>query len=478
MPRAKRTKSKSKISKACVKNSCDLNGSSSSKRKNKSSSTKAAPKNKQKSRVGKSSTPTIYQDIKDCSLVIEIRDIRLPESSRVRFLDTKFESKARVIFLSKADLVSIAYKEAVIEEFKNRGLTAIAIETTKKPGQLLKIFDQLTRQYMPSSSVLKVLRICIVGLPNVGKSTLINTLRKKRVVRVANAPGITKGRQWIKLSENCYLLDTPGVATLAQANDTDQRLKFALCRMISNKEYDNEELAFFIVKKSFDQGIENSFLGINLDRAVQNWDQFLEDIAEEKGYFLGGRRVDRDRCGRLILQRFKSQKGRLDLDGFLPQMNFSQSQVSLSDNPVFEVNDLPVDIPGKLFNSFLMHCWEKISDEGETVPYRQLSITFLSELQMMELNQKYRGRQGATDILTFELEAPFDDPLGSMGDIYLCVSAMEDQFELNSSLKLILFLVVHGLLHLQGWTHEDSNGYQHMMKFQYEILNSFLEQES
>ena len=85
-----------------------------------------------------------------------------------------------------------------------------------------------------------------------GKSRLINTLRKKRVVRVANAPGITKGRQWIKLSENCYLLDTPGVATLAQSNDTEQRLKFALCRMISNKEYDNEELAFFLIKNSFD----------------------------------------------------------------------------------------------------------------------------------------------------------------------------------------------------------------------------------
>ncbi len=478
MPRAKRFKPKTKITKSCSTSRCDIKGKTSTKGKNQNLPLDANTKKKSRSKATKSSVPTIYQDIKDCSLVIEIRDIRLPLSSRVRFLDTKFESKARVVFLSKADLVSERYKDAVIAEFKNRGISAIAIETTKKPNQILRIFDQLTKKYMPTSSILKVLRICIVGLPNVGKSTLINTLRKKRVVRVANAPGITKGRQWIKLSENCYLLDTPGVATLAQANDTEQRLKFALCRMISNKEYDNEELAFFLIKNSVDQGIKNNFLDISLQESLQDWDQFLEAIAKKKGYFLSGQKVDRDRCGRLILKEFKSQRASLDLDGFLKNSDTIEPKISEGNEPFFEVNDLPEELAGDFFDSFLKHCWNKITDRGNVRVYSQLSITFVHDSKMVELNQNYRNKSGVTDILTFELQAPDNDPLGSMGDVYLCVNAMEDQFGLGSELKLIFFLVIHGLLHLQGWTHDNESDYKDMIRFQHEILNSFIERES
>ena len=162
--------------------------------------------------------------------------------------------------------------------------------------------------------------------------------------------------------------------------------------------------------------------------------------------------MDRDRCGRLILQEFKVQKSSLDLDGFLPKSDTIDIQASAEETPLFEVNSLPEEISSDSFETFLTYCWGKIIERGDVRFYRQLSITFLNDLQMADLNQSYRGKSGATDILTFELEAPENDPLGSMGDIYLCVNAMEDQFGLKSQLKLTFFLIIHGLLHLQGWT--------------------------
>ena len=162
----------------------------------------------------------------------------------------------------------------------------------------------------------------------------------------------------------------------------------------------------------------------------------------------------------------------------MPQTNTSPVKTSVCDTPLFEINALPEEMSVDFFQSFLAHCWNRIKELNNFRSYRQLSITFLSDLQMAELNHSYRGKSGATDILTFELEAPVNDPLGSMGDIYLCMNAMEDQFGLQSKLKLTFFLVVHGLLHLQGWTHNTETDYKKMIGLQHEILEGFYETES
>jgi len=243
--------------------------------------------------------------------------------------------------------------------------------------------------------------------------------------------------------------------------------------MISNKEYDNEELAFFLLKESFEQGLEQSFLDVQLDSILEDWDLFLDKVAKERGYFLGGGKVDHERCGKFILEEFKGRKESLDLDKFLEQTNIFIGKNEAK--PEFIINNMKDSSSEDLLHSWLQFCWDELVRlKHLKESFQQISITFLNKDEMSDLNHDYRSRIGPTDILTFTLNMPSEDPLGSMGDIYLCREAMENQFSLNSDFELIAFLVLHGLLHLQGWTHETEEKYNRMINLQHHVLNKFV----
>lgn len=181
--------------------------------------------------------------------MLEVRDVRLPLSSGLPFLERKFESKKKILLLTKADQAAPGYIETLKSYFLNKGEPYYLLSPSTKPKNVLKLFNSLPDKYKADGSLLGVLRVMISGLPNVGKSTIINTVRGKKVARVGNMPGVTKGRQWIKINSRCYLLDTPGVATLSHTNDRQKLLKFAACRMVSESSFDMEELALFLHEK-------------------------------------------------------------------------------------------------------------------------------------------------------------------------------------------------------------------------------------
>ena len=193
--------------------------------------------------------PTLYRDVKDCNLVLEVRDVRLPLSSGLPFLERKFESKKKILLLTKADQASPLYLKALKAYFIDVGAPFFLLSPSTKPKNVLKLFNSLPERYKADGSLLGVLRVMISGLPNVGKSTIINTVRGKKVAKVGNMPGVTKGRQWIKINSRCYLLDTPGVASLSHTNDREKLLKFAACRMVSESSFDMEELALYLHEK-------------------------------------------------------------------------------------------------------------------------------------------------------------------------------------------------------------------------------------
>jgi ribosome biogenesis GTPase A len=265
----------------------------------------------------KAPIPKIYQDIKDCNLVLELRDIRIPHSSRVKFLHSKFDSKKSVVLLSKSDLATPEYRQSVLNWFKKQNIDAYCISTTETPKKVLKLFQTLSARYTPKSSLLGVLRVLMIGLPNVGKSSFINVIRGKTVARVANAPGVTKGRQWIKIDQRCYLLDSPGVATLTNTGDDELRLKFATCRMISEKEYDYHELMSFLYsyicknKEALSRLEKEGFHGEDFDSALTEFGRSLHLKNR-------GDNVDMERAAQRLYSIFeKDILPSVDLDGIL-----------------------------------------------------------------------------------------------------------------------------------------------------------------
>ncbi len=137
-------------------------------------------------------------------------------------------------------------------------------------------------------------------------------------------------------------------------------------------------------------------------------------------------------------------------------------------SPVFCVQGLPKRLDADLLDRFL----ETLPSQVDLSSFSQISVTFVTSSQIRVLNRQYRDRDKPTDILTFELPGPEK----SMGDLYLCLSQMQDEWDLGSEMKLVLFLLAHGMLHLEGLTHEHEEELQHMISLQKQIVNCFLNQ--
>ena len=261
----------------------------------------------------------MQQDIKLIDLVIELVDARVPLSRRNPDIDDLGKNKARLILLNKSDLADDDQNEKWIEYFKEKGYHALKINSKNKSGikEINNVVNEACKEKIERDRKRGIknrpVRAMVVGIPNVGKSTFINAYAGRNCAKTGNKPGVTKGKQWIKLSKTLELLDTPGILW-PKFEDQAIGLKLALIGSINDNILDVSDMAYEFVKilnNSYENAIPNRFGVEKNDDPLK----MLEGIAEVRGCKLKGNVLDLEKASSILLEEFRSGKlGKITLD--------------------------------------------------------------------------------------------------------------------------------------------------------------------
>lgn len=261
----------------------------------------------------------MQEDIKLIDLVIEIIDARVPLSSRNPDIDELGKNKARLIILNKSDLADEKKNDAWAAWFQGKGCFTAKVNARSGAG-MKKIQDTIQeacKEKIERDSKRGIMnrpvRAMVVGIPNAGKSTFINTLAGKACAKTGNKPGVTKGKQWIRLNKNIELLDTPGILW-PKFEDQLVGLKLAVVGSIKDELLQSEELAMWLIAY-----LRKEYAGLLTERYQIEEDgtdlEILERIAQSRGCRLKGNLPDYPKTAALIVEDFRSGRlGRITLE--------------------------------------------------------------------------------------------------------------------------------------------------------------------
>lgn len=263
----------------------------------------------------------IKNTLKLIDIVVEVLDARIPISSRNNLINELVKDKKRIIVLNKSDLADKIELEKWKKYFEENGNSCI-LTNANKSENIINIVNEIRNQgkaiygekYKNKSIAIKpIYRVLIVGIPNVGKSTIINKIANRNVAIASNKPGVTKKNQWIRVGDDIELLDTPGLL-MPRLDENDAGLKLALTGNIKSEILDNEELACNGIKILLEQGYSNLLkLQYKLDDSDFDMEYYdiLEKIGRKRGCLISGGNVDMSRAANIFLDDIK--KGKIGL---------------------------------------------------------------------------------------------------------------------------------------------------------------------
>ena len=261
----------------------------------------------------------MQENIKLIDLIIELVDDRVPLSSRNPDIDELGRGKARLILLNKADLAEDRLNDEWVAYFKEKGYSAVKVNSRKGGGiksiqsVIQEACKEKTERDRKRGILNRPVRAMVVGIPNVGKSTFINALAGKACAKTGNKPGVTKGKQWIRLNKSVELLDTPGILW-PKFEDQEVGLKLAFIGSIKDEILQTEELAAELVKflKEYYPGVLEEKYGIP---EVQDTYKCLADIAKSRHCLVRGSELDTEKAASILLDDFRGGRlGRITLE--------------------------------------------------------------------------------------------------------------------------------------------------------------------
>lgn len=255
----------------------------------------------------------ITEKLKFIDVVIELVDARLPASSRNPMIDEIVAHKPRLIVLNKADMADEAMTRKWIQHFEQLGYKAISINAQAGQGmkeiaaaakELVKEkFDKLAAKGVNPRAV----RALIVGIPNVGKSTLINKLAKKNIAKTGDRPGVTTAQQWIKVGKELELLDTPGVLW-PKFEDQLVGQRLAATGAIKDAILNLQDVAVYALRFLSEYYPEQLKERFNLSDIPEDIVELFDAIGKRRGCLMGGGIIDYDKTAELVLRELRAGK--------------------------------------------------------------------------------------------------------------------------------------------------------------------------
>ncbi len=261
------------------------------------------------------------ENLKLVDAVCEILDARIPISSRNPDLDAICGSKPRLVILNRIDLADPELVRRWSAYFREKGMAVVATDCKSKKGingfvpAVRELLSEKLKRYAEKGQVGRPLKIMVVGIPNVGKSTFINQISGRKGAKAENRPGVTRGKQWVTVDQGLLMLDTPGILW-PKFEDPNVGIRLAYTGAVKDDVLDVEGLACHLIQmlwQRYPDAVRERYK-VDLAPEAEGW-ELLEAAGRKRGFLVSGGEVNTERMARVLLEEYRSCKlGRFTLE--------------------------------------------------------------------------------------------------------------------------------------------------------------------